>query len=69
VVRPLLWISRNLLWRGVDQGVIDGLAVNGSAKLSRGLGWLGSRLQTGSVGVYVVLFVVGAVWILRLVMR
>jgi NADH-quinone oxidoreductase subunit L len=64
VVRPLVWLSRAVLWRGVDQGVVDGAAVNGMARLSQGLGWLGSRLQTGQVGVYVVLFLVGALWIL-----
>jgi NADH-quinone oxidoreductase subunit L len=69
VVRPLVRLSRTVLWKGVDQGVIDGAAVNGSARLSRGLGWLGSRLQTGQVGVYVVLFLVGALWILRVVIR
>ena len=37
--------------------------------LSRGLGWIGSRLQTGQIGVYVVLFLVGAVWVLRAVIR
>ncbi len=69
IVRPLVWLSRVVLWKGVDQGVVDGAAVNGTAKLSRGLGWLGSRLQTGQVGVYVVLFLVGAIWILRAMIR
>ena len=69
IVRPTVWLSRFVLWKGVDQGVVDGAAVNGTAKLSRGLGWLGSRLQTGQVGVYVVLFLVGALWILNLVAR
>jgi len=69
IVQPLVRFSRAVLWKGVDQGVIDGAAVNGSARLSRGLGWLGSRLQTGQVGVYVVLFLVGALWILRAVIR
>jgi NADH-quinone oxidoreductase subunit L len=69
VVRPVEWVSRVVLWKGVDQGLIDGAAVNGSARMSRGLGWLGSRLQTGQVGVYVVLFLVGALWILRAVLR
>jgi NADH-quinone oxidoreductase subunit L len=67
IVRPLVWLSRVVLWKGVDQGVVDGAAVNGTAKVSRGLGWLGSRLQTGQVGVYVVLFLVGALWILHAV--
>ena len=65
IVRPLVWLSRTVLWRAVDQGVIDGVAVNGTAKFSRGLGRLGSWLQTGQVGVYVVLFLVGALWILH----
>jgi len=66
-VRPVVWMSRVLLWGVVDKGLVDGAAVNGSAKLSRALGWVGSRLQTGQVGVYIVLFLVGALWILRVV--
>jgi NADH-quinone oxidoreductase subunit L len=69
IVRPIVWLSRVLLWKGVDQGLVDGAAVNGTAKLSRGLGWVGSRLQTGQVGVYVVLFLAGALWILHTVVR
>jgi NADH-quinone oxidoreductase subunit L len=69
IVRPIVWLSRFVLWKGVDQGVVDGAGVNGSAQVSRGLGWLGSRLQTGQVGLYVVLFLVGALWVLRLVVQ
>jgi NADH-quinone oxidoreductase subunit L len=69
VVRPTVWLSRVILWRGVDQGLVDGAAVNGTAKVSQGLGWLGSRLQTGQVGIYVALFLVGALWILRAMIR
>ena len=69
IVRPVVWLSRVILWHGVDQGVVDGAAVNGTAKLSRGLGWLGSRLQTGQVGVYIVLFLVGALWVLHTVVQ
>jgi NADH-quinone oxidoreductase subunit L len=69
IVRPIVWLSRIVLWKGVDQGVVDGAAVNGSARVSQGLGWLGSRLQTGQVGVYVVLFLVGALWVLSAVVR
>jgi NADH-quinone oxidoreductase subunit L len=65
IVRPLVWLSRVVLWKGVDQGVVDGAAVNGTARFSQLLGWMGSRLQTGQVGVYVVLFLVGALWILQ----
>ena len=69
IVRPLVWCSRVILWRGVDQGLVDGIAVGGTARFSRALGWVGSRLQTGQVGFYVILFLVGALWILRVVVR
>jgi NADH-quinone oxidoreductase subunit L len=60
-------VSRNVLWKGMDAGIIDGLFVNGSAYLARGIGWIGARLQSGQVGTYAwvlfigVLFVLGAV--------
>jgi NADH-quinone oxidoreductase subunit L len=69
VVRPVEWLSRVVLWRGVDQGLVDGAAVNGAAVVSRLLGGGLRLLQTGQVGVYVVLFLVGAIWILRAVIR
>ncbi|MBK6779035.1 MAG: NADH-quinone oxidoreductase subunit L [Gemmatimonadetes bacterium] len=67
VVRPIEVISRVLLWKKVDQGLIDGAGVNGAAGLSRALGWLGGRLQSGQVSVYVVLFLVGALYVLGMV--
>jgi len=45
------------------------LLVNGTAAASRAVGWLGSRLQTGQVGVYVVLFVIGVLAVVRAVVR
>jgi NADH-quinone oxidoreductase subunit L len=69
VVRPVEWLSRAVLWRGVDQRVVDGAAVNGAAVIARLLGGGLRLLQTGQVGVYVVLFLVGAIWILRAVIR
>jgi NADH-quinone oxidoreductase subunit L len=69
IVRPVAWLSRAVLWRGVDQGVVDGAAVNGAAVVARLLGSGLRLLQTGQVGVYVVLFLVGALWILRAVIR
>jgi len=59
IVRPIQWLAREVLWKTIDARIVDGLIVNGSAAASRALGWLGSRLQTGEVGFYVVLFVVG----------
>jgi NADH-quinone oxidoreductase subunit L len=69
IVNPLLWISRNILWKAVDDGAIDSVAVNGSAFLARTLGWMGTRLQTGRVGTYVVLFVVGVLAVLSALTR
>ncbi|HEV2291755.1 MAG TPA: NADH-quinone oxidoreductase subunit L [Gemmatimonadales bacterium] len=69
VVAPLIWFSERILWKDVDQGLIDGAAVNGSWKLSRALGWLGSQLQTGQVGVYIVLFLAGVLYVLHAVVR
>ncbi|HSH44912.1 MAG TPA: NADH-quinone oxidoreductase subunit L [Longimicrobiales bacterium] len=62
VVRPLIRGSR-ALWRYVDVGIIDRL-VNGSGAVARGLGWVGSRLQTGGVNAYALALVVGAILLL-----
>ena len=64
VVRPTYALSKTFLWRFVDAGLIDGLLVNGSAAVARGFGWMGSRLQTGNVGVYAWVLVIGVVALL-----
>jgi len=69
LVRPVMWLSREVLWKIVDQRIVDGLLVNGSAAASRAVGWLGSRLQTGEVGVYVVLFVIGVLVVVGAAVR
>jgi len=65
----VVWISREVLWKKIDVGLVDGLGVNGTARVSRALGWLGSRLQTGEVGFYVVLFVGGVLAVLWTAVR
>jgi NADH-quinone oxidoreductase subunit L len=64
IVRPVVWLSDRVLWRIVDQGLVDGVLVGGGVVGSRWLGRLGSRLQSGQVGLYVLLFLVGAIWVL-----
>ncbi len=54
---------------GYRPGVVDGVGVNGTAWVSRVAGGGLRLLQTGQVGIYVVLFLVGAIWILRAVIR
>ncbi len=62
IVRPVVNGSR-ALWRYVDVGIVD-RAVNGVGSLARGLGWVGSRLQTGNLNVYALAIVAGALLIL-----
>ncbi len=69
VVRPVMWFSREVLWKVVDARLVDGFLVNGTAAASRALGWVGSRLQTGEVGFYVVLFVIGVLAVLGAAVR
>jgi NADH-quinone oxidoreductase subunit L len=64
IVRPLVWLSREVLWKRVDQRAIDAGAVNGAARGARALGWANRWLQTGQVGVYVAAFVVGVLLLL-----
>ena len=64
IVRPLVWLSREVLWKLVDQRAIDGAAVNGAARGARALGWANRWLQTGQVGMYVAAFVVGVLLLL-----
>jgi NADH-quinone oxidoreductase subunit L len=65
IVRPLIWVSDRVLWKTVDAFLIDGVGVNGAARVARFFGWIGSTLQTGQVGTYVVLFVLGTIVLLR----
>jgi NADH-quinone oxidoreductase subunit L len=64
IVEPVVGFSRRVLWRGMDSGVIDGLLVNGSGFLMRGLGWVGARLQSGQVGTYAWVLVIGVLAVL-----
>ena len=69
IVRPVMWVSREILWKVVDVRIVDGLLVNGTAVFTRALGWMGSQLQTGEVGAYVVLFVTGVLAVLFSALR
>ena len=50
-VKPLLALSTVVFWRGVDQGVIDGL-VNGAGEASQGIGNELRRMQSGNIRSY-----------------
>ena len=68
IIQPIVVGSRRLLWRFFDAGVIDGAFVNGSAWVARAFGFVGSALQTGRLGWYLFVFVIGSLVILRAVM-
>ena len=68
IVGPLRRLSARVLWKDVAQGIIDRGGVEGSAGLARTLGWIGTRLQTGQVGLYLTVFLVGALGIFFVVM-
>ncbi|HZQ53741.1 MAG TPA: NADH-quinone oxidoreductase subunit L [Bryobacteraceae bacterium] len=70
VVRPLEGISRFVLWRGMDETLIDTGMVTGLARTIRGWGSLLRQLQSGSIrnyatwvlaGSLLVIFVLGLV--------
>src|SRR5690606_28024092 len=66
VVRPIIAASRGL-WRWVDQGLIDGLLVNGAARLFGRLGLVGARLQSGQINAYAFAIAVGVLILLGFV--
>jgi NADH-quinone oxidoreductase subunit L len=67
IVQPLLWISTNVLWHTVDEGLIDG-TVNGSARLAREAGAKLRELQSGNARSYASWVVVGAVGVTALLL-
>jgi NADH-quinone oxidoreductase subunit L len=60
IVNPLLWISTNILWRGVDETLIDG-AVNGAGRVARESGNHLREIQSGNARSYASWVVIGAV--------
>jgi NADH-quinone oxidoreductase subunit L len=80
IVDPVVGVSRGLLWRGVDVGLIDrltrllvqskdddaapGTSVPMGGWLTRAVGFVGSQLQSGRVGTYAWVLVVGVLFVL-----
>jgi len=60
IVNPLIWISRNILWKAADEGTIDG-AVNGIAYGVREIGDGVRHAQSGNTRSYAVWVLIGAV--------
>jgi NADH-quinone oxidoreductase subunit L len=65
VVQPTVWASRNVLAKGIDQGIIDKLLVTWiGTGIPRLLGNLGSWLQAGRVGTYAWVLLIGVIAVL-----
>jgi NADH-quinone oxidoreductase subunit L len=63
IVQPVRIASEQVLWKGVDQTIIDG-AVNGAGVTVKGLSGRLRLLQTGSIRAYAASLMIGAVVIL-----
>ena len=66
IVKPLLWISRNVLWQAVDVRVIDG-TVNGIAHGASEVGDGVRHAQSGNTRSYAVWVVIGAIVIIAII--
>jgi NADH-quinone oxidoreductase subunit L len=66
VVGPLLWVSRAILWKLVDVGLIDG-TVNGIAGGARAVGDTVRQAQSGNTRSYAVWVLMGAIAVLVII--
>jgi NADH-quinone oxidoreductase subunit L len=66
IVRPLLWISTNVLWKTADVAGIDG-AVNGIADGVTAVGDGVRHTQSGNTRSYAVWVVIGAILVLAVI--
>ncbi len=66
VVRPLVWLSTNVLWKVVDVGAIDG-TVNGIADGAAVIGDGVRRAQSGNTRSYAVWVIVGAIVVFAII--
>ena len=66
VVKPLMWISREVLWQKVDVMVIDG-AVNGVASGATGIGDGVRHTQSGNTRSYAVWVLIGALVVFAII--
>jgi NADH-quinone oxidoreductase subunit L len=64
VVTPIVSGSRGLLWHVIDDGIIDGLFVNGAAFVMKAFAWTGSQIQSGQIGTYAWGIVIGVLAVL-----
>ena len=66
VVKPLMWISTNVLWKFIDVGGIDG-TVNGIATSAKSIGDTVRHAQSGNTRSYAVWVVIGALVVIAVI--
>jgi len=66
IVKPLLWISTNVLWKAADVTGIDG-AVNGIAAGTTAIGDGVRHTQSGNTRSYAVWVVIGAMVVIAVI--
>ena len=67
VVRPVVSGSREVLWKTVDAGIIDGM-VNGAGTVAQGVGGVLRRMQSGNIRSYASWVVLGSVTVIGTVL-
>lgn len=66
IIKPLMWISTNVLWKFVDVAGIDG-AVNGIASGAKDVGNVVRHTQSGNTRSYAVWVVIGALLVIAVI--
>jgi NADH-quinone oxidoreductase subunit L len=66
IIKPLMWISTNVLWKAVDVAGIDG-TVNGIASGAKSVGDTVRHAQSGNTRSYAVWVVIGALVIIAVI--
>jgi len=66
IVKPLVWIARNILWKVVDVGIIDGL-VNGVGNETSAVGDRVRHAQSGNTRSYAVWVLIGAITLFAII--
>jgi NADH-quinone oxidoreductase subunit L len=66
IIKPLMWISTNVLWKFVDVAGIDG-TVNGIASGATSIGDTVRRTQSGNTRSYAVWVVIGALVVIAVI--
>jgi len=64
VLARLARLTGTGLWKGGDEGLIDGVLINGSASAIGGIAALGKRLQTGHLYWYALVMISGVIGLL-----